>query len=76
VNIETTETAMMTRKEFREYLNTLYPAKPGMTSDPGYRKGERGSFGPTKRDYGDYLYKQDRELFEISYQDHIRQAGQ
>lgn len=62
----------MTRKEFREYLNKLFPAKPGMTSDPGYRKGERNRFGPTKRDYGDYLWHQDRDMFEVSYQEHLK----
>lgn len=64
----------MTRKEYRQHLNVLYPARPGMTSDPGYRKGDRGQFGPTKRAYGDYLWHQDRDMFEDSYQRHT-EAG-
>ena len=57
----------MTRKEYRDYLNAKFPAKPGMTSDPGYRMGARGQFGPRKRAYGDYLWHNDRAMFEADY---------
>lgn len=57
----------MTKAEYRRWLNARYPAKPGMASDPAYRKGERGRFGPLKRAYGDYLWHCDREMFEVEY---------
>lgn len=46
----------MTLKAFRELLNRRY----GFTD---MRFGSRGSFGASKRLYGDYLYRQDRDMF-------------
>lgn len=60
----------MTRKEFREILNQRFPFNP---NDQG--KGERGRYKATKRPYGDYLYRQDREMFEIDYQEELKRRG-
>lgn len=57
----------ITKKAFRELLNAKFPAQPGMTSDPGYKKGDRNQFGPRKRAYGDYLWHQDRCMFDEDY---------
>ena len=54
----------MTRKEYREYLNSTI----GFDNTG---KGINARYKPTSRKYGDYLWYQDRELFEISYQEHI-----
>lgn len=43
-------------KSFRLFLNQRY----GFTDK---RWGERGVFGAQKRLYGDYLYNQDRDMF-------------
>lgn len=61
----------MTKKQFRELLNAKFPAAPGGTSDPGYRKGDRNQFGPTKRAYGDYLWHQDRDMFNEDYRQYL-----
>lgn len=47
-----------TKKAFREYLNTLY----GHSSNH-----VNGNFHQLKRKYGDYLYYQDREKFNVDY---------
>lgn len=60
----------MTRKEFREHLNRRFPFNP---ADQG--KGEKGRYKATKRAYGDYLWHQDREMFEVDYQEHLKQAA-
>jgi hypothetical protein len=70
VNMETAQ-RQMTKKAFRELLNRKFPAQPGMASDPGYRKGDRGQFGPTKRAYGDYLWHQDRCMFDEDYRQYL-----
>ena len=51
-----------TKKEFREYLNKLYGC-----DQTG--KGENKRYKPNKRGYGDYLYSQDRIMFDIAYQE-------
>ena len=62
----------MTRKEFRQYLNEKFPFNP---NDQG--KGERNRYKATKRAYGDYLWFNDRGMFENDYREyHEQQAGQ
>ena len=55
-----------TKKMFRELLNRLFPAKNNCLSDK-----EKHIIGQTKRGYGDYLYSQDREMFNVDYQNWI-----
>ena len=50
-----------TRKEFKEFLNK---------EDQGH-KHKNGRFGQRKRLYGDYLWSQDRDQFEVDYQEHL-----
>jgi hypothetical protein len=59
----------MTRKEFRQLLNERFPFK---ADEPG--KGDKGRYKATKRAYGDYLWFQDREMFENDYQEHIEKT--
>jgi hypothetical protein len=61
---------MMTRKEFREHLNQKFPFK---ADDVG--KGDRNQYKARKRAYGDYLWHQDREMFEMDYQEYLKGAG-
>jgi hypothetical protein len=49
-----------TKKAFREYLNSI--CKDYRHSEPSKRYGNR------KRLYGDYLYYQDKYLFNSDYQ--------
>ncbi|KKN55704.1 hypothetical protein LCGC14_0580060 [marine sediment metagenome] len=54
----------MTRKEFREYLNKEYRVdKLG--------KGSKNQYKPRTRKHGDYLWFQDRIMFEVSYQEYL-----
>lgn len=57
----------MTRKQFREALNKKYP-------NPNFRnKGNDGIIrGQRKRAYGDYLWFQDRPMFENDYQEYLK----
>jgi len=49
----------ITNKQFREYLNKAFPIKENVKVG-----GERpGGFGNIKRKYGDYLWFQDRDIF-------------
>ena len=32
-------------------------------------------FGNTKREYGDYLYYQDRIMFDMNYEDYCKEKG-
>ncbi len=48
----------MTKKEFREKLNKEY-------SNPMHRNGR---YRQIKRPYGDYLYYQDRDKFNMLYE--------
>lgn len=57
---------MKTRADYRRYLNALYPNASEVSG-----KGANGRYRPTKRAYGDYLYAQDREMFEVNYQEWI-----
>ncbi len=54
---------MITRKQFREYLNKQYP----VATCPH----KNNQYGNTKRDYGDYLWHQDRGMFEANYSEYI-----
>jgi hypothetical protein len=54
----------MTRKEFRNYLNEKFPANPA-TNHKHNRYQQR------TRAYGDYLWHQDRSMFEADYQEHL-----
>jgi len=58
----------MTRKEYREWLNKEYGINPS-------GKGFKGRYKARTRSYGDYLWYQDRWMFEISYQDHLTEHG-
>lgn len=49
----------MTNKEFRELLNKKYPGQHDQST--GFRNG---NWGNHKRRYGDYLWFQDRIMFE------------
>lgn len=51
----------LSKKDFRDFLNKL-------EEKDGY-KWHNGRYGATKRKYGDYLYSQDRDLFECNYSD-------
>jgi len=61
---------MMTRKEFREHLNQKFPFDP-----EGPAKGDRNQYKARKRAYGDYLWHQDRGMFEADYQEYLKGAG-
>ena len=54
----------MTRKEYRKHLNDTI----GFDSRG---KGKNAVYKARSRKYGDYLWHQDREMFEASYQEHI-----
>lgn len=59
------KTPLKTRAAFRKYLNEL---------DPAYlHKHER--YGQRTRLYGDYLYHQDREKFEVDFRDWLDSEG-
>ena len=47
-----------TKKAFREHLNTRFA---------GTENHRNGAFRQLKRGYGDYLYNQDREMFDVEY---------
>ena len=57
----------MTRKEFRNYLNAKFPFDP--QNNPG--KGDGNRYKATKRAYGDYLWFNDRCMFENDYSEHL-----
>jgi hypothetical protein len=50
----------ITKKAFREYLNSFDDG------EPTYRNGRYHS---TKRAYGDYLYAQDPEMFNVQFKE-------
>ncbi|MFA5759638.1 MAG: hypothetical protein WC942_09835 [Clostridia bacterium] len=56
----------ITKKEFKELLNKEYPFNK---EDKG--KGKNGKYKPSKRAYGDYLYSQDKEMFNVSYKRYL-----
>lgn len=51
--------AKVTNKQFRAILNAAFP----FNANDGFAKGSRDQFKPTKRSYGDYLWFQDRGMF-------------
>ncbi len=54
----------MTRKEYRQHLNnTVGFDRKG--------KGHNGRYKARTRKYGDYLWHQDRDMFEASYVEYI-----
>jgi hypothetical protein len=55
---------VITRKQFRKLLNE----KIGFDNSG---KGINNRYKPNKRLYGDYLWHQDREMFEVTYQEYI-----
>lgn len=61
----------MTRAEFRRHLNEQFPFNP----EHNNKKGETGRYRQVKRAYGDYLWHQDREMFEADYREHLEKAG-
>lgn len=52
--------AKVSNKEFRAILNAYIPA-----GSPLNGRGQHGRYKPTKRAYGDYLFAQDRDMFDI-----------
>ena len=52
-----------TKKAFKEYLNNLY-------SDDMYRNGK---YHQRTRKYGDYLYSQDKIMFDVNYYEWLRE---
>ena len=56
-----------TKKAFREYLNQL--CKDG-------NKWKNGVYSQRKREYGDYLYHQDKEQFEVQYKKWLEENNQ
>lgn len=48
-----------TKKEFRKYLNNAFPKEKGLWKN--------GRYHQIKREYGDYLYYQDRIMFDNHY---------
>lgn len=59
----------MTKAEFRQWLNQQFPAQSDLDKNTREHKGERGQYGRTKRAYGDYLWHQDRVMFDVEYSD-------
>jgi hypothetical protein len=49
-----------TKKAFREYLNQV------TKSDPNFKHNQ---YGQRVREYGDYIYSQDKVLFNVMYQE-------
>jgi hypothetical protein len=65
-------TMKRTKKAFREELNRLFPFNP----DQNNRHGN-GNYYQTKRPYGDYLYSQDKVMFDLEYERWLKDgAGQ
>ena len=56
-----------TKKAFREYLNQLCEDE---------NKWKNGRYCQKKRGYGDYLYYQDREQFEVQYKKWLEENNQ
>lgn len=52
----------MTKKAFRQHLNQKY----GVCSNP---QGDSKNYRPVTRKYGDYLYAQDKDMFNCLYQE-------
>jgi hypothetical protein len=59
---------LFTKKAFREHLNKSYPFNPAKNNTHGRNPGAR------KRAYGDYLYAQDREQFNVEYTEWVAKA--
>jgi hypothetical protein len=53
----------LTKKAFREFLNREHATSP---------KHRHARFQQRTRPYGDYLYAQDREMFNVEYADWVR----
>ena len=56
-----------TKKAFREYLNQLCEDE---------NKWKNGRYCQKKREYGDYLYHQDKEQFEVQYKKWLEENNQ
>lgn len=52
-----------TRKQYRELLNK---------QDKGQVQHRHNRYQQRTREYGDYLYFQDREKFEFDYREHLK----
>ncbi len=55
----------LTKKMFREHLNARYPVPEAR----GTVNAAGPVYGPTKRPYGDYLYAQDRDKFDLEFEE-------
>jgi hypothetical protein len=53
---------LLTKKAFRRYLNERHPSQVVA----GLKQGSMP--GPRTRGYGDYLYSQDKEMFDVEYE--------
>lgn len=58
----------LTKKAFKEHLNRTIGF-----SDEG--KGKKGRYKATKRKYGDYLYSQDRVMFNVNYEEWLKEQA-
>ncbi len=56
-------------KAFREHLNAAYP-------EMAWRAGDRNQFGNRVRKYGDWLFFQDRPMFEELLQRTLQGRGE
>lgn len=59
----------MTKKAFKELLNRLYPISRDAFVGGNSATGRK--LGNTKRDYGDYLYTQDKGMFDALYSEYL-----
>ena len=57
---------MITKKQYRNILNEQDKAARVQAVN------SNSKFRPTKRLYGDYLYSQDREMFDVQYKEYIQ----
>lgn len=49
----------LTKKAFKDVLNRVYP-------DPSYKNGK---YHQSTRPYGDYLYSQDKDQFDMLFEE-------
>lgn len=61
-----------TRAMFRQYLNVEYGGRVDQGADYQHKNNE---FVQRKRAYGDYLYNQDRSMFETIYREWLEKIS-
>lgn len=57
------------KKAFREYLNKEFSMAKGF-------KWKHNQFHQRTREYGDYLYNQDRVMFNVNYEEWLKDEKQ